>query len=336
MQNIKTADGHVVQEKTIMGHPPGLYICFFTEMWERFSFYGMKALLLLYFTKYHLFNDDNGYNLIGAYGGLVYAMPVLGGLLADRYLGMRKAVIFGGILLVLGHFGMAFEGHAAQRIDGEIVRDEAALQVFYLSLSLIIVGVGFLKPNISTIVGNLYPENDPRRESGFTLFYAGINLGAVLSSVTCGVLGELYGWKYGFGAAGVGMVIGLITFTMGRKYLHGHAEPKNPAKLKQRVVAGLTIEQLIYLGSFGGVALVWLLIQWHSLILPWLGFSPVLLTMHTVTAALTIGIAWFMSKHCNAQQRRQMLMVIFLFFRVWCCTRCMNKLTVPGCCFPIA
>ncbi|MFA7322276.1 MAG: MFS transporter, partial [Dokdonella sp.] len=136
-----------------LGHPKGLYICFFTEMWERFSFYGMKALLLLYLIKYHLFTDDFGYNLIGAYGGLVYAMPVIGGLVADRWLGMRKAVVFGGILLVLGHLGMAIEGDQATLVDGVVRRDEGALQVFYFSLALIIMGVGFLKPNISTIVG---------------------------------------------------------------------------------------------------------------------------------------------------------------------------------------
>ena len=136
-----------------LGHPKGLFVCFFTEMWERFSFYGMKALLLLYILKYHLFGDDAGYDLLGAYGGLVYAVPVIGGLLADRYLGMRKAVVLGGVLLVLGHLGMAYEGEAARVVDGTIVRDDGALQVFYLSLALIIMGVGFLKPNISTIVG---------------------------------------------------------------------------------------------------------------------------------------------------------------------------------------
>jgi POT family proton-dependent oligopeptide transporter len=227
---------------------------------------------------------------------------------------MRKAVMLGGILLVLGHFGMAFEGHEAQRVNGEIVRDDGALHIFYLSLALIIVGVGFLKPNISTIVGNLYPENDPRRESGFTLFYAGINLGAFIASLVCGWLGETYGWKYGFGAAGIGMVLGLITFALGQKYLHGHAEPKDPAKLKQVRLAGLTTEHLIYLGSFGAVAIVWVLIQLHSFIVPWLGFSPVLASMHVVTAALTIGIVWFMIKHCTALQRRQMMMVIFFIF----------------------
>src|SRR3546814_4063255 len=127
-------------------------------MGERFSFYGMKALLLLYLLKHHGFGDDMGYDLIGAYGGLVYAVPVIGGLVADRWLGMRKAVVLGGVLLCLGHLGMTVEGTDARLVDGVMVRDEGALQVFYLSLSLIIMGVGFLKPTISTIVGKLYYE----------------------------------------------------------------------------------------------------------------------------------------------------------------------------------
>src|SRR5689334_17734572 len=184
------SSGAGVMPEEFLGHPKGLYVCFLTEMWERFSFYGMKALLFLYLTKYHLFGDAPSYDLLGAYGGLVYAVPVIGGLLADRYLGMRKAVIFGAVLLCLGHFGMAFEGEAARSVAGSVVRDTRALQIFYLSLALIIMGVGFLKPNISTIVGRLYPENDPRRDSGFTLFYAGINLGAFFSSLVCGYLGE--------------------------------------------------------------------------------------------------------------------------------------------------
>ena len=166
----------------LFGHPKGLYVCFFTEMWERFSFYGMKALLLLYLHEIPPASATTiGYDLIGAYGGLVYAMPVIGGLLADRWLGMRKAVVFGGILLVLGHLGMAIEGHPASSVNGVVTRDAGALQMFYFSLALIIMGVGFLKPNISTIVGKLYAENDPRRDSGFSLFYAGINIGATVS-----------------------------------------------------------------------------------------------------------------------------------------------------------
>ena len=175
----------------LFGHPKGLYVCFFTEMWERFSFYGMKALLLLYLLKHHGFTETDAYVVVGAYGGMVYAVPLIGGMLADRYLGMRKAVVLGGILLSLGHLGMAVEGHQAETINGVVHRDTFALGVFYLSLALIISGVGFLKPNISTIVGRLYPQNDPRLDSGFTIFYAGINVGALFSSLICGYLGEV-------------------------------------------------------------------------------------------------------------------------------------------------
>ena len=212
----------------LFGHPKGVYVCFFTEMWERFSFYGMKALLLLYLLQHHKFGDKAGLDLLGAYGGLVYCVPVFGGMLADRYLGMRKAVIFGGLLLVLGHLGMTVEGDAATTVNGVIVRDEGALQVFYLSLALIIMGVGFLKPNVSTIVGRLYPEGDPRRDSGFSLFVAGINLGALFASIVCAYLGQTFGWSWGFGAAGIGMVFGLLQFVWGRRYLRGIGEPPAP------------------------------------------------------------------------------------------------------------
>ena len=297
-----------------LGHPKGLYICFLTEMWERFSFYGMKALLLLYLVKYHLFSDDNGYNLVGAYGGLVYAMPVIGGLIADRWLGMRKAVVFGGILLVLGHLGMAIEGHPASSVGGVVTRDAHALQVFYFSLALIILGVGFLKPNISTIVGKLYPDDDPRRDSGFTLFYAGINLGGTFSGILCGWLGETYGWGWGFGAAGVGMLAGLANFIYGQKYLLGHAEPRDPAALRQRVFGPLTREHLIYIGSLGLLVVIWGLIQAHSLFLAiipgWFEPSPVILAMHVITACLLTGILWFMFTRCTKIEREQMFVVL--------------------------
>ena len=252
------ADG-VSHDDDFLGHPKGVYVCFFTEMWERFSFYGMKALLLLYLMTHHKFTNGAGLDVIGAYGGLVYSLPVLGGMLADRYLGLRKAVVFGGILLVLGHFGMAFEGVQASVVNGVTVRDEGALRIFYLSLSLIIMGVGFLKPNISTIVGRLYAQDDPRRDSGFSLFYAGINLGALFASIVCGYLGQTYGWKWGFGAAGVGMLLGLTQFLWGQKYLRGHAEPPRPALLRERVV-GLSREWVIYLGAILGLLPVaWLM-----------------------------------------------------------------------------
>lgn len=299
-----------------LGHPKGLYICFLTEMWERFSFYGMKALLLLYLVKYHLFADSDGYNLIGAYGGLVYAVPVLGGLVADRWLGMRKAVILGGVLLCLGHFGMAFEGHQARLVDGEVVRDEQTLQVFYFSLALIIAGVGFLKPNISTIVGRLYPDNDPRRDSGFTIFYAGINLGAFIAPLLCGWLGETYGWQYGFGLAGVGMLAGLVNFTWGQRYFRGKAEPENPDRLSRKLAGLIKTEYLIYASTLVGVVVLWGLVQTHSLIFlltSWLPpMSPVVLLMHTITVCLLGGIVWFMLMRCNPVERHRMLVLIVL------------------------
>ncbi|WP_460758711.1 peptide MFS transporter [Lysobacter fragariae] len=219
---------HPVTNDDFLGHPKGVYVCFFTEMWERFSFYGMKALLLLYLLEHHKFGDRMGLDVLGAYGGLVYCVPVIGGLLADRYLGMRKAVVFGGLLLVAGHAGMAIEGHAATIVNGVVTRDEGALRAFYLSLALIIMGVGFLKPNVSTIVGRLYAEGDPRRDSGFSLFVAGINLGGLFASIVCGYLGKAYGWKYGFGAAGIGMLLGLAQFLWGRKYLRDIGDPPKP------------------------------------------------------------------------------------------------------------
>lgn len=280
-----------------LGHPKGLYVCFFTEMWERFSFYGMKALLFLYLTKYHLFGDAPSYELLGAYGGLVYAVPIVGGLVADRWLGMRKAVVFGAVLLCLGHFGMAFEGEQARLVGGVAVQDARALQVFYLSLALIVTGVGFLKPNISTIVGKLYADNDPRRDSGFTLFVAGINVGALFASLACGYVGETYGWNYGFGLAGVGMLTGLAVFLWGQRHLHGHAEPRDPARLRERV-GPLSREAFIYACGAGGVLVIWQLLQ-----RTW----TVQGAMHVVTAAFLLWFGWFLATQCTREERGRML-----------------------------
>ena len=172
----------------------------------------MRALLILYLTKHFLFSDAQAGMIYGSYVALIYGLPLLGGIIADRYLGMKKAITFGAILLVLGHISMAFEGPGAKNFDGSIVRDENYLNYFFLSISLIAVGVGFLKANISNLVGTLYSKKDGRRDSGFTIFYMGINLGAFVATLICAYLGETYGWKYGFGAAGIGMVLGLFTF----------------------------------------------------------------------------------------------------------------------------
>jgi len=279
-------------DDNLFGHPKGLYVCFTTELWERFSFYGMKYLLVLYLTKYHLFSDEAGLDVLGAYAGLVYALPVIGGLIADRYLGMRKSVLFGGILLSMGHILMAVEGHqainypagttlaenltlasgqvlAAGTVLSEAItfRDTAALKVFYFALALIVMGVGYLKPNISTIVGKLYPPDDPRRDSGFTIFYMGINIGSFTATLLCGWLGETFGWKYGFGAAGIGMIIGLISFSWGQKFLHGHAEPSDPGQLREKILGPLSREWAIYLLSLPMLGVFWLLVQREPIVL---------------------------------------------------------------------
>ncbi len=301
-----------------LGHPKGLYVCFATELWERFSFYGMKYLLVLYLTKYHLFTDQMGLYVMGAYAGLVYALPLVGGMLADRYLGMRKAVVFGGILLCFGHLLMAVEGYQAvfyaagetlkenlTLTSGEVllagtvlaeditIRDTKALDVFYLALALIVMGVGFLKPNISTIVGKLYSEDDPRRDSGFTIFYMGINIGSLLATIFAVWLGETYGWKYGFGAAGIGMVLGLIVFLVGQKHLRGHAEPPDNERLTRPLVGPINIERLIYILTLPAIALMWWLVQHEHI---------VLITQNVFLIIADIGLILYSMVHTRQDQ----------------------------------
>lgn len=244
-------------KEEVLGHPKGLYILFFAEMWERFSYYGMRALLTLYLVKHWLYSDGSANLIYGAYTSLVYITPVLGGWLADRYLGQRKAVLFGAVLLTLGHFCMAFEG------DGSGYTQDPALNVFWLALSLIIVGSGFLKANISVIVGQLYPRTDVRRDGAYTIFYMGINLGAAAGTIIAGYLGETIGWAYGFGAAGVGMLLGLVVFVLGRPILRGQGEPPVPSLLKEKV-AGIKLEWLLYLAGIAGVAVIWVAIQFQE------------------------------------------------------------------------
>lgn len=312
----------------LFGHPKGLYICFATELWERFSFYGMKYLLLLYLTKYHLFSDGEGLEVLGSYAGLVYTLPVIGGMLADRYLGMKKSVIFGGTLLCLGHLLMAVEGHqAVQYVAGTIltsdltlnngtvlsagtqltetikIQDLAALNVFYLALSLIVVGVGFLKPNISTIVGQLYSKDDPRRDSGFTIFYMGINLGSFAATIICVYLGETYGWRYGFGAAGIGMLFGLLTFTKGLKYLRGLAEPPNVEVLSEKIWGLISREHLIYLTAILSLSVFWLVIQ----------HEPVVFAAQQVLLIVSgVGLIAYAALKGSREEFQQMLVLMVL------------------------
>ena len=226
------------QPRDLLGHPRGLAVLFFAEMWERFSFYGMRALLIFYLTQHFLFDDAMSAGIYATYGAMVYLMPVLGGMIADRYLGFRKAVIVGAVLLCCGHLGMAFEGDPARSVEGVVVRDSVSLQVLYLSLAFIVIGVGFLKSSISNMVGELYGPDDPRRDGGFTLFYMGINLGAFVAGIVCGYLGQTYGWRYGFGLAGIGMLAGLFTFVRGRRLLLGAGEPPEGAHLGRAMFGG--------------------------------------------------------------------------------------------------
>lgn len=303
------------QDTSFFGHPKGLAILFFTEMWERFSYYGMRGLLIIYLTQHFLFSDERSTLIYGAYTALVYVMTIIGGTLADRYLGQRKAVTFGAILLVLGHGMMAFEGAGSREIltfegteyeltlDGRggdanqiivlgdaqsriefaeggtviavadpdavglpaeipfssdmtrTVQEPLYVNILYLALALIIAGVGFLKANISTIVGTLYGLGDPRRDSGFTLFYMGINLGSFLSSVIIGYIGIAHGWAWGFGLAGVGMLAGLLTFLIFQGWLEGRADPPDPEKLKQKVFGPINVEWACYLAGLGIIAI---------------------------------------------------------------------------------
>lgn len=236
----------------VVGHPKGLFVLFLAEMWERFSYYGMRALLIFYLVQHWLFSDSEASIIYGAYTALVYITPVVGGYLADRFLGQRKAVLFGAILLTFGHFFMAFEGSGGQ--------GDPMINVFWLALALIIVGSGFLKANISVIVGQLYARTDTRRDPAYTIFYMGINVGAATSSIICGYLGQTYGWQYGFGLAGFGMLVGLIFFVLGKPLLMGKGEPKDPAKLRGGREFG------IYGAGLAMVALCWLAIQYQDLV----------------------------------------------------------------------
>jgi POT family proton-dependent oligopeptide transporter len=345
-------------------HPRGLFILFFAEMWERFSYYGMRGLLVFYLTQQFLFDDKTANGQYGAYATLVYLLPLIGGVLADRYLGARKAVAFGALMLVAGHMTMAIEGPPAHQVltyqgqpydfqvagrgdtrmatlkvaghgyrfsqteDGAFKindlpttaslpatlpkgsfslttegRDPRFVNILYLALALIVLGVGFLKANISSIVGQLYPQGDPRRDPGFTLYYYGINLGAFWAAILCGYLGENYGWNWGFGLAGIGMLVGYLTFMVGRPLLRGKGEPPDPERLAKPRVGPLNLEWLIYLGAIVGVGGIWLLIQ-HSRI---------------VGAALGVGclailtyVGHFLVTRCGKVERERVYLAFVL------------------------
>jgi POT family proton-dependent oligopeptide transporter len=355
--NISDNSNH---EKTIMGHPRGLVILFLTEMWERFSYYGMRGLLVVYLTQHFLFSDEKSSLLYGAYTALVYVMTIIGGSLADRYLGARKAVTFGAILLTLGHFGMTFEGSGSKQIlsynesqyqialDGRggdakqqiitdsgksyvtftetdmivaepevvdlpemisrddfsmsVATEEGYLNMLYLSLALLIAGVGFLKANISTIVGSLYGFGDARRDSGFTIFYMGINMGAFLASIFCGYLGIVHGWKYGFGLAGIGMLIGLLIFLSCQSWLEGKAEPPSMEKLKEKVFLFINVEWMCYMVGFAIIAVSMFLVMNEELVGGILG---------PIGIVMMLGMIGYSILQLQGDERSRMLAAIY-------------------------
>jgi len=348
----------------LRNHPKGLFVLFFAEMWERFSYYGMRGILIFYLTQHFLFDDKAAQGQYGAYTSLVYLLPLIGGLMADKFLGTRKAIAFGALLLVAGHLTMAFEGPAAKQIlnhngaayefqvDGRMDERQVRLKVgdglyefsalpdgglafkdmpatspvpaalpkgsfeltvekapdifrhvLFLALALIIMGVGFLKANISTIVGQLYPERDPRRDPGFTLYYYGINLGAFLASVFCGYLGQNYGWSWGFGLAGVGMLLGFLVFVWGKPLLEGKGEPPAPEKLKKPLLGPINVEWTIYLAALIGVGAVWLLVQNNASIGIMLGVGSV---------AVLGYLLWFCFTKCSKIERERIFLALIL------------------------
>jgi len=201
------------QPKDWFGHPRGLTILFLTEMWDQFSFFGMRALLVYYMTKELLISQTHSSYIYGLYSSFVYFTPLIGGVISDRWLGRRRAVIIGGSIMALGHFLMAFE------------------PAFYVALATIAIGNGLFLPSLASQINQLYAPDDPRRATAYNIYYVGINLGAFLAPFVCGTVGEIFGWHWGFALAGVGMVIGMITYLGGSRYLPKNNDPKNePAR----------------------------------------------------------------------------------------------------------
>lgn len=274
-------------------HPRGLYTLFFTEMWERFSFYGMRALLVLFMVDQVRggmgMTEEVAMAIYGLYTAAVYLVCLPGGWLADRLFGARKAVWYGGIIIAIGHFVLA------------IPNDRA----FYLGLTIVVLGTGLLKPNISTMVGELYPEGGARRDAGFTIFYMGINLGAALGPLLCSYLGENVNWHYGFGAAGVGMVLGSIQYRLTSKHLGtaGLVEKREPMSGGEKTGLLLAGVGLVVTGAlcFGG----------------WLKVNP--LAVAKGTTAFIVGIAavyficLFLSPKLDRVEKKRLAVILMLF-----------------------
>ena len=278
------------------GHPRGLYTLFFSEMWERFCYYGMRALLTLYLIKSLAMGDAEAFGIYGAYTALVYAAPVLGGRIADRLLGYRNAVVLGGILMCIGEF-LILGGTDTW---------------LYVGMGAIIVGNGYFKANISTIVGKLYADDDPRRDSGFTIFYIGINVGALRATTVCAEVGNIYGAHYGFALAGFGMILGTLTFWMGRKNYEHAAMPPDPEKLNSPAFLGLNWHQFTIAASLLAIPVLYLLIVNNWIVGYLLAATAVYVVYSLIAEAIKDG---------NVARDRMLMMIVMFAFNIvfWAC-----------------
>ncbi|MEO9966634.1 MAG: oligopeptide:H+ symporter [Reichenbachiella sp.] len=296
---------NTTQEPELFGHPKGLFYLFFAELWERFSFYGMRALLTLYMVN-EMFSaiaerDSIAFGIYASYGMLVYATPALGGVLADRLLGLRRSVMLGAVFFTIGHFVLAIE-HPI---------------FFYTALGFLIIGNGFFKPNISSFVGSLYKKGDVRRDSGFTIFYMGINVGAATAPIFCGWLGVNYGWHYGFGAAGIGMLTGLLVFWNGTKngVFGDHGLAPSEDKLDETFL-GMKIKYWIPVGAVALVPIIAFMIQFGDIALTAFGnvmFEGTIVSF--IFNILVLGVAVYliwMFLQVSGKERQQMIMVLWM------------------------
>jgi len=269
-------------------HPKQLYLLFFTEMWERFSFYGMKALLLAYMVTQLKFDEPKGYAILGAYAALVYTMPMFGGMLADRFLGYRRAIIFGGILMTIGHLVLA------------IPEDWS----FFYGMAFIICGNGFFKPNISSLVGTLYDNNDPRKDSAFSIFYMGINVGAALGGLLCGYVGQKINWHYGFGLAGIFMILGLVVFCLGKNSLKEKGLPLTN-DLNKKVLSFITVEHIIYIATLMVLPIVVTLFNYYKTM------DVIMLVLAVLSVGYLIFIAFKLDHSARFKLLSALILIIF-------------------------
>ncbi len=285
----------------LFGHPKGLMTLFFSEMWERFCYYGMRVLLTLYLVKSLMKGDADAALIYGAYTGLVYAAPILGGRMADKYLGYRNAVVLGAILMAIGEFLI---------LGGTD-------QFLLIGMGALILGNGYFKANISTIVGKLYEDGDPRRDSGFTIFYIGINIGALLATTVVAYVGETYGFHYGFGLAGIGMLLGLTIFFMGRENYSAAPGLGITAEGKETMFAGLNKATVVTIASLLVIPLAYYLIMNNS----WLDYILLALFIYISISLIRAGVNADTENKSSIWKDRMIALIIFMIINVvfWAC-----------------